>query len=406
MDGVITGALEMRLLSRKVSLSLGGLCLLALAACSSSNTDEPGFGGFGGSGGSNPSGGSNTTGGTPSSGGSGQIQFGGSGNIAGSTGSGGNAGSCASQNAEAKVEPVYLAFAFDVSGSMGEGDYPWHDRTLKWEPVVSATKGFFTDPASAGLTASLTFFPDSSNKCEDASYATPDVPWTALPSTDFGDALDVIGSQTWRGGTPTLNVVRGTISSVQKQMQTKPGHYVLVLVTDGYPQGCDNNSIPAVVSEVQKVANTLPTYVVGVKNPPLDGAPDTVTDLNAVAMAGGTDHAYIIDTGNPAKTTSDFKATIDKIRGSAISCNVDIPAPPDGNTFDKQKVAVTYRSGSNETELAYDADCTGANGWHYDNPAAPKQILLCDSTCNMVQADPAATLNFEFACEPKITVPL
>ena len=83
-----------------------------------------------------------------------------------------------------------------------------------------------------------------------------------------------------------------------------------------------------------------------------------------------------------------------------------IPAPPDGNTFDKQKVAVTYRSGSNETELAYDADCTGANGWHYDNPAAPKQILLCDSTCNMVQADPAATLNFEFACEPKITVPL
>lgn len=395
----------MRLLPRNLSLSLGGLCaFISLAGCSSSNTDDPGIG-FGGS--ANTAGsGSSSGGASASSGGASQIHFGGSGNIAGATGSGGNGGSCASQNAEAKVEPVYLAFAFDVSGSMGQGDEPWHDRTLKWDPVVAATKGFFTDPASAGLSAALTFFPDSSNKCEDSSYTTPDVPWTGLPSTAFGDALDVIGSQSWRGGTPTLNVVRGTLSGVKTQMQAKPGRYVLVLVTDGYPQGCDSNSIPAVVSEVQKVQSTIPTYVIGVKNPPIDGAPDTVSDLNAIAVAGGTDHAYIIDTGNPDKTTSDFKATIDKIRGSAISCNVDIPTPPDGNTFDKQKVAVTYRSGSNMTLLQYDANCAGSNSWHYDDPVAPKQILLCESTCNTVQTDPAATLNFEFACEPKITVPL
>ncbi|MFZ5892458.1 MAG: vWA domain-containing protein [Myxococcota bacterium] len=315
-------------------------------------------------------------------------------------------GSCASQNADAKVLPVYLAFAFDVSGSMGEGDKPWHDRMLKWDPVVRATKGFFEDQASSGLNASLTFFPDSSNKCSDSSYTSPDVPWTPLPSAAFGMELDEIGSQSWRGGTPTLHVVRGTISSVQQSMQQTPGRYAIVLVTDGYPQGCSDNAISSVVNAVAEVKNTIPTYVVGVRNPPIDGAPDTVTDLQAIAVAGGTEVAYLIDTGDPSVTTAKFKATIDKIRGSAISCNVNIPPPPDGKTFDKQNVAVTYRSGDNKTPLSYDANCTMPNSWHYDNPASPKQILLCDSTCTTIQADASATLNFEFTCEPRVTVPL
>jgi hypothetical protein len=94
----------------------------------------------------------------------------------------------ATATGEARLEPVRLAFAFDVSGSMGKLDYPYHDPTLKWEPVVAATKAFFTDPASTGISASLTFFPidaDESERCDANSYDTPDVPMTALPSTAF-----------------------------------------------------------------------------------------------------------------------------------------------------------------------------------------------------------------------------
>jgi hypothetical protein len=69
----------------------------------------------------------------PSSGGSG---------VSGDTGDG---DVCATVTATATLEPVFLAFAFDVSGSMGKGDHPWHDATLKWDPVVAATRGVFED---------------------------------------------------------------------------------------------------------------------------------------------------------------------------------------------------------------------------------------------------------------------
>src|SRR5687768_10563298 len=70
----------------------------------------------------------------------------------------GNAPTCASASTATELRPVHLAFAFDVSGSMGKGDEAWHDKALKWDPVVLATRTFFEDPTSDGLSASMTFF--------------------------------------------------------------------------------------------------------------------------------------------------------------------------------------------------------------------------------------------------------
>lgn len=363
-------------------------------------------GGVTGGGNSGTSGGTtNGNGGVTSSNGGSQISFGGSSN-AGTSG-GGSAGSCASRSAEAMVLPVYLAFAFDVSGSMGKGDQPWHDRMLKWDPVVAATKAFFEDPASAGLNASVTFFPDeASSRCTDAAYTMPDVAMTGLPSTAPGMAIDAIGAMAWRGGTPTLNVIHGVITSVQAAMQATPGRYVIVLVTDGYPEGCNDNAIASVAAAVQAVAGTIPTYVIGVKNPPIAGAPDTVTNLDQVAMAGGSDHAYIIDTGNPTQTTAAFKAAIDTIRGAAISCNVQIPPAPMGSMFDKQNVVVSFTSNGTPTRLTYDATCMAPNTWHYDDPQNPRQVVLCPNTCSAIQSDKSGSLSIEFACTPQIIVPL
>ncbi len=249
--------------------------------------------------------------------------------------------------AETSLEPVFLAFAFDVSGSMGKGDEPWHDRTLKWEPVVAATRQFLEAPAAAGLTASMTFFPadgDEDERCEDETYAEPDVPMTDLPSPEFGAALDVIGAEDWRGGTPTLHVARGTIAYVQAQRAQQPGKYAIVLVTDGYPQGCDDEEISELASIVSGVAAELPTYVIGVQNPPIDDAPDTTSNLQSIAEAGGTEHAYLIDTGDPSRTASAFSGAIDAIRGAAVACTVEIPLPPDGRVFDKEASSCATRT--------------------------------------------------------------
>jgi hypothetical protein len=324
-----------------------------------------------------------------------------------------NNNTCATVTTGVDLKPVHLAFAFDVSGSMGKGDQPWHDRTLKWDPVVSATKSFFTAQTSKGISASLTFFPgrNSDKICSRSEYAKPDVAFTALPSSTFASAIDAITPKTsseWRSGTPTLAVVQGTSQFAAGARQSDPGRYALVLVTDGYPQGCSSteNKIDTVVAEAAKqLANNLPTYVIGVANPPVKGAPDTVSDLHRIAVAGGTTQAVLIDTGNPAATTSAFTAAIAKIREATISCALAIPSEAAaGRAFDKQSVVVHYEGTSGSTELVYDKACSGSLGWHYDDVANPTEIVLCKSACDTVSADPAAKLAVEFACEQVIVI--
>ena len=309
---------------------------------------------------------------------------------------------CAKQTTRATRQPVYLEFAFDVSGSMGKGDKPWHDRALKWEPVVAATQAFFEDAKSDGFSAALTFFPADDDRCDQASYQAPDVSMQPLPSQAFGQALDAIGEEDWRGGTPTLHVLQGIFDQIQTEQSAHPGRYAVVLVTDGYPQDCDDDSIEAVADLVKSRAAETPTYVIGVQNPPIDDAPDVTTNLTVVAEAGATGQAYLIDTGDPTKTTSAFKGTIDAIRSAAVSCRLEIPEAPVGQSFDKQKVSVRYLSGANQTALSYDADCKGSETWHYDDPAAPGELVLCPDTCKALQNDELAELVVDFECEPVI----
>jgi hypothetical protein len=233
---------------------------------------------------------------------------------------------------------------------------------------------------------------------------------TPLPSTEFGAALDAIREEDWRGGTPTLAVVGGALATAAMSREAHPGRYAFVLVTDGYPQDCDDDSIESVEKAVGAVAADIPTYVIGVKNPPLtddDGnsAPDTVSNLVGVAKAGGTETAFIIDTGDPSQTTSAFSAAVEQIRGAAIACNLDVPKPPNGRVFQKDSVVVSYSSGSATTDFVYDAECAGQNGWHYDDLAAPTEVVLCPTTCATVKGDPNAKLGVGFTCEPVIELP-
>jgi hypothetical protein len=321
--------------------------------------------------------------------------------------SGESATTCAKVTNKVDLLPVHLAFAFDVSGSMGKGDKPWHDQQLKWDPVVLATRTFFSAESSRGLFASLTFFPadgDEDERCEADAYQMPHVPRTALPSPAFGSALDDItpeDSDDWRGGTPTAFALAGTREYIVRESQRQPARYAIVLVTDGSPAGCDDDSdtIEAAVAETKTaLAQGISTYVIGVKNPPIDDAPDTVANLTEIAKAGNTPMAYIIDTGDATKTADTFGAAIAKIREFSVSCTLAIPESRLA-TFDKRKVVVSYQSGARSTALSYDAACGKADTWHYDDETDPKQIVLCDDTCKTVQADREAQVQVEFACE-------
>ncbi|XXX90894.1 vWA domain-containing protein [Sorangium sp. So ce145] len=399
------------------------------AACGGANDGSEDSAGSQSSTGSGSGSGAGAGSGTSTSTSTGYDDTFGNGSGTGSSGSSGTTGSssggstgageaCATQSSQAGFQQVYLVFAFDVSASMTASDVEWRRKDLKWDPVVAATKQFFVDPASTGFQASLTFFPgaaQATQACQAADYSTPDVPMTPLPSPAFGQAIDVIEPEiserlSWRTSTPTAFAVEGIVDFIEAQRQQSPGKYAIVLVTDGYPEGCrqGGNTLEDVVSSVEAaLSSNISTFVIGVDSPPGEGAPPSLTNLHEIAAAGGTGEASMLNTGDPAQTTAAFKAAIEKIRGAAVSCTIPIPPPPDGRSFDKQKVNVTYTSATSNmpTTLSYDQACSVAGTWRYDEPANPTAIILCDDTCAVVQADVEVSLGVDFTCEDVIQVP-
>lgn len=314
---------------------------------------------------------------------------------------------CASAASDAELQELALAFAFDVSGSMGEGDLPYHVKELKWDPVVAATKAFMESPDVVRVSASMVFFPkQDENRCDAELYAEPEVPLQTLPSAAFGEAIDEIYPD--RGGTPTMAVLQATIEHVEGLIAAgSTAKHAIVLITDGMPQGCTEevDSVDAVAEAVAAVSERLPVYVIGIANPPTEeepNPPDNVTSLHQIAQAGGTGDAFLIDTGDSTQTVRDFDAAIQTIRSNGTSCELAIPAPPAGKSFDKDKVNVSLTADGEPKELGYSEDCAAEDAWHYDDPAAPKSIVLCEQTCDVVKTYADAALRVEFGCERRV----
>ena len=300
---------------------------------------------------------------------------------------------CASAHAGASLGQSYLIFVMDRSDSMS--------ASSKWSSCSSALTSFFSDPSTAGIEAALTWLPEvtpgtastsakPSFLCTAASYATPDVPLTPLPSPAFGSA---ISAQSLEYGTPTLAAIQGAGAQAQALLATHAGaKVVLVLATDGLPYGCTGDSVAAVASAATALAGQgIATYVIGVGS--------ALGNLDAIASAGGTGKAFVVPTGSPATTAQSFLSAIKTVAGSILSCDFPIPGPPGGQQIDYANVNVLYTpSAGAPTTLPYSAGCANPGGWQYDDPAKPAKIELCPAACATAQADKGASLDIVFGC--------
>lgn len=90
-----------------------------------------------------------------------------------------------------------------------------------------------------------------------------------------------------------------------------------------------------------------------------------------------------------------------------IPCEFLIPEPPAGMTFDRTRVNVVYTPGGGGASTTFpyvghpdgSATCGGGNGWYYDDPMNPTQIILCPTTCDLVEADSTGAVNIALGCE-------
>lgn len=328
--------------------------------------------------------GSDTTGAAADGGGGGGPGFGNDG--------GGSDGSvvCSTTTKKAEKVPLDMVIALDTSFSM--------DFDEKWIHVRDAMKSFVSNPAYADLGVGLQFFPIR-KQCSVADYAIPAVDLGLQPTV--APAIEqVLDAQQMAGGTPMVQVLLG-VSGYLAASARPDRRPVVVLATDGVPDDtCAGGS-------ADSPPNTLDNAVAAAKNA-FSGTPSIATfvigvgtelsALDAIAQAGGTGKATLIDTGANAQQA--FLDALDGIRKAAIPCDYGIPDA----TIDVTKTNVSYTSGAGATqEFGFVGDAAGCakapdSGWYFDDPAAPKRVVLCGGTCDLVKKDDVGHVDVVFGC--------
>jgi hypothetical protein len=310
---------------------------------------------------------------------------------------------CAAQAYEGEAVPLDIYIMFDQSGSMLNDV----GGITRLDAVERAAGTFLRDQASSAIGVGVGYFgyqPIGQTTCAATDYATPSVTVTL----DHEATLGSLAQREPIGETPTGAAIRGACSYAQSWKKANAGHSVVILLlTDGEPkapQSCSTGGCcPTLADAVQATADCrngkpgIKTYVLGV-GPFLD-------NLQQIAQAGGTEHAYLI--GDQDVEQKVLQA-LNTIRGDAsIPCTLKIPEPTGGAELNYGLVNVAYQDPSCTLSTIYNvpsaASCDASGGWYYDNPAAPSTVNLCGASCDRVSA-PGGRLAFTVGCQTKTIV--
>jgi hypothetical protein len=252
-------------------------------------------------------------------------------------------------------------------------------------------------------------------QCDQSTYAMPAVEFGTLPEAAPA-ILASMEAQMPRGETPSRPALRGAIDHARDWATAHPGHsVVVVLATDGLPSDCSKGnavhpSSPAEVDEVIAVATeglaaspNISTFVVGVFAGADTSAP---ANLNRIAAAGGTEHAYMVDASG-MQVDAEFAERLNQIRASRLDCEFQIPPPPPGKTLEFNYVNVRLRDAADvPTDIprvlgGLDRCAEVGGGWYYDtDPAAgtPTRIIACPTTCGTITSTPDGKVQIQLGC--------
>src|SRR6266498_4082173 len=268
---------------------------------------------------------------------------------------------------------------------------------------LCAPAGSFCGPGDTCEAALASGYCDKRDSCDANAYATPAVDIGVLP----GAAQGIVNSLAIKmpdGLTPTSSALRGALARAKGYATSNPNHrVVVVLATDGYPTECSPTDIPGVAKIASDALGAMPsiaTFVIGVYTP--TEAAILQSNLNALAIAGGTKQAFIVSTGQDV--TAGFLAALNTIRTNALSCEYSIPRPEAGQ-LDYGLINVLFSAAAGQTStIGYAGTaCSGKGGWTYDvspTSGTPSKIVICDASCDSFKAaGPQAQVSIQLGCK-------
>ena len=206
------------------------------------------------------------------------------------------------------------------------------------------------------------------------------------------------------GGTPTATAMVGTIAyakSYVTQAGNETHRAVVVLATDGVPdESCGGegsssmrNTIANVVTIATGAANSTPavrTFVIGVGK--------ELGPLDAIAVAGGTSKALLVDTSGNADLQ--FLAALTQIRRDALGCDFALPQM---SGVDQSMARVSFAPDNGGPTIDVPAvdgldSCAQGQGWFFGAVGSTTKLVLCPTTCDTVTQGVTGDLRVEFAC--------
>jgi hypothetical protein len=166
------------------------------------------------------------------------------------------------------------------------------------------------------------------------------------------------------------------------------------------------DEVVAVATEGLSTSPNISTFVVGVF-----AASDTTApaNLDRIAVAGGTQHAFMVDASSAAVNTQ-FAEALNAVRTSRLGCEFQIPTPPAGQTLDYKYVNVVLNDAAGTpTEIprvlgGVDRCAEVGGGWYYDpdltdtSTVAPTRIIACPTTCGMLTATVGGSVQVKLGC--------
>jgi hypothetical protein len=272
-----------------------------------------------------------------------------------------------------------LFVMLDQSGSMvlTEGRWSW---------VTSGLRTFVQSPDAQGLGVGIGYFPahpagmppldpTSPGSCNAGDYAQPDVPIGVLPAAAL-TIVESLGRRTPAGGTPTVPALQGAIAYASQWKVAHPGSNTLVvLITDGEPQGCEGNNVAEVTRAAAMGAAANPqilTHVIDVGN---------VGTLDPVAQAGGTPKVHVV------RSSDQIVDALEEISGRAANCEFLLPRAPPNFDFSKISVFIRPAGGADALVLRVagpEACSAETGGWYVESRGPESAIVFCPATCSKV----------------------
>jgi hypothetical protein len=296
---------------------------------------------------------------------------------------------------ELSVGPLDIYFIFDRTASMGTAKacfatYAMCDYLINVTPLADTRLAFQ--------------FMSQPNDCNGVPYETPLIDLTQLPVAATHPLIQAISDETFAGGLGTH--IEGALRGLAQYTSThrSPGREMIgVLMTDGDPNGCEQNitTLARIISD-HLAATGIRTFIIG-----MQGATDA--NLEQLGVAGGADphtdwcgsvaapcHYWNVGDGSRSAIESALQAIIKQ--SVPLPCNYDVAAltPPPGEMlhYNKVNVLLTDQAGMRTTigQVSSPAACPARQlAWYYDNPSAPTAIHLCTNACDVVSAATAGS---------------